>query len=236
MIRPAGWNQNRYDGIVNSQPAYLYNRCHVLAHSLGGVDQEKNLVTGTRYLNEDGMKPFEDMVVSYVRTSGNHVLYRASPIFKGDNKLCSGVQIEAYSVEDAGAGICFNVYCYNVQPGIDLNYVTGDNVISDITFGTDNILPFVTYNPSDQNPDLIYEMNKHFEILFDGQKNSGTYTSMINQINALATEARSVGSRGENPAQCYMALKEYEYKVFEVLKIYVPLLLSKEDFFISAFQ
>ena len=236
MIRPAGWNQNRYDGIVNSQPAYLYNRCHVLAHSLGGVDQEKNLVTGTRYLNEDGMKPFEDMVVSYVRTSGNHVLYRASPIFKGDNKLCSGVQIEAYSVEDAGAGICFNVYCYNVQPGIDLNYVTGDNVISDITFGTDNILPFVTYNPSDQNPDLIYEMNKHFEILFDSQKNSGTYTSMINQINALATEARSVGLRGENPAQCYMALKEYEYKVFEVLKIYVPLLLSKEDFFISAFQ
>ena len=200
------------------------------------MDQEKNLVTGTRYLNEDGMKPFEDMVVSYVRTSGNHVLYRASPIFKGDNKLCSGVQIEAYSVEDAGAGICFNVYCYNVQPGIDLNYVTGDNVISDITFGTDNILPFVTYNPSDQNPDLIYEMNKHFEILFYGQKNSGTYTSMINQINALATEARSVGSRGENPAQCYMALKEYEYKVFEVLKIYVPLLLSKEDFFISAFQ
>lgn len=235
-VTPSGWNFNRYEGIVNSHPAYVYNRCHLLAHSLGGLEKEINLVTGTRYMNESGMLPYEEMVADYIRTSGNHVLYRVTPIYKGDNKLCSGVQIEAYSVEDAGAGICFNVYCYNVQPGIDLSYLTGDNAISDITFGTDNLLPFVTYSPSDQNPDLIYELNKHFEILFDDQKNSGTYTSMINQINALATDARNVGSRGEKPAQCYMAMKEYEYKVFEVLKIYVPLLLSKEEFFTSAFR
>ena len=235
-ITPSGWSFNKYDGMVNSQPAYVYNRCHLLAHSLGGVEKEKNLVTGTRYMNETGMLPFEDGVAQYIRRTNHHVLYRVTPIFKGDNKLVSGVQIEAYSVEDEGEGISFNVYCYNVQPGVDLNYANGDNQVSDITFGAENILPFAVYNPSDSNPDLIFELNKHLEILFSEQKTSSTYVSMMDSITTIANEARSVGNHGENSAACYIALKEYQYKYLDVLKSYVPLLLSKESFFKSAFR
>ena len=227
-IRPSGWiNFNRYDGIVNSQPAYLYNRCHLIAHQLGGKEEEVNLVTGTRYLNETGMIPYEDEVARYIKSTGNHVLYRVTPIFKGDNKLVSGVQLEAYSVEDNGQGVCFNVFCYNVQPGVDLNYVTGDNEISDITFGAENILSF---------PDLIREMKKHLEILFEGQKNTGTYTSMMSRILSIESEVRNVDDGKRNAAQIYIAMKQYQYEYFDVLKTYVPLLLAKEDFFESAFK
>ena len=235
-IKPSGWNFNRYDGVVNSQPAYVYNRCHLLAHSLGGVDQEINLVTGTRYMNETGMLPFEELVAKYVKATGNHVLYRVTPIFKGDNKLVSGVQMEAYSVEDAGKGISFNIYCYNVQPGVDLNYVNGDNELSDITIGAEDILPFAVYNASSNNPDLIFELNKHLAILFEDQKNSATYTTMMSEISTIANQARAVGNRGENSAQSYIALKQYQYKYFEVLKSYIPMLLQKEEFFTSAFK
>lgn len=227
-IRPSGWsNFNRYDGIVNSQPAYLYNRCHLIAHQLGGKEEEVNLVTGTRYLNETGMIPYEDEVARYIKSTGNHVLYRVTPIFKGDNKLVSGVQLEAYSVEDNGQGVCFNVFCYNVQPGVDLNYVTGDNEISDITFGAENILSF---------PDLIREMKKHLEILFEGQKNTGTYTSMMSRILSIESEVRNVDDGKRNAAQIYIAMKQYQYEYFDVLKTYVPLLLAKENFFKSAFK
>ena len=236
-IKPSGWsNYNRYDGIVNSRPAYVYNRCHLLAHSLGGIEQEVNLVTGTQYLNETGMLPYKTCVADYIRRTSNHVLYRATPIFKGDNKLVSGVQLEAYSVEDAGDGICFNVYCYNVQPGVDLNYVTGDNELSDTTFLAENILPFAVFNANDGNPDLIYEMSRHLAMLFADQKNTSTYSAMMNQITTIANEARAVGYHGENAAQCYIALKEYQYQFFSVLRTYVPLLLARESFFTSAFK
>lgn len=235
-ILPSGWNFNKYEGIVNSRPAYVYNRCHLLAHSLGGVDQEINLVTGTRYMNETGMLPFETLVADYIKKTGNHVFYRATPIYKGDNKLVSGIQIEAYSIEDSGKGISFNVFCYNVQPGVDLNYTNGDNEVADITIGAENILPFAVYNASDSNPDLILEMNKHLAILFEDQKSSTTYTSMMNEITSVANEARAVGNGGENEAQRYIELKKYQYKYFDILKSYVPQLLSKEDFFNSAFN
>ena len=237
-IKPSGWNNfNKYDGIVNSQPPYVYNRCHLLAHQLGGIEKETNLVTGTRYMNETGMKPFEDMVAQYIRQTGNHVLYRATPIFKGDNKLASGVQLEAYSIEDSGKGICFNVYCYNVQPGVDLNYTNGENEVSDKLFGEESILPFAVQNASSTNPDLIFEMNRHMEILFADQKQSSKYTTMMNEITSLANEARSVGAHGDkNQAQCYMELKQIQYQYFEVLKSYVPLLLAEESFFKSAFK
>ena len=237
-IRPSGWdlNKDHYEGIVNSKPPYVYNRCHLLAHALGGVDEEINLITGTRYLNETGMLPFENMVRDYIDKTENHVLYRATPVYKGDNKLASGVQLEAYSVEDSGNGISFNVYCYNVQPGVDINYANGDNEKSDITVGKDSILPFAVDNPSDSKPDLIYEMDKHFEIVFEKQKSSSTYTTMKNKISSIASEARAVGNGSKNAAQCYGEMKKYQYKYLEILKSYVPQLLAKEEFFTSTFK
>lgn len=122
-IKPTGWVQRKYNG------EYLYNRCHLIGHQLSGEDaNELNLITGTRYFNVNGMLPFENKVADYIeKHKNNHVLYRVTPIFKENNKLASGVEIEAYSVEDRGKEICFNVYVYNVQPGITINYETGES-------------------------------------------------------------------------------------------------------------
>lgn len=126
MIKPSGWHTVRYDDLVDGK--YLYNRCHLIGYQLTGENaNEKNLVTGTRYLNVTGMLPFENEVADYVKSSGNHVLYRVTPVFKGSDLVCRGIQMEAYSVEDNGKGVCFNVFCYNVQPGIKITYSTGDS-------------------------------------------------------------------------------------------------------------
>lgn len=110
----------------------LYNRCHLIGYQLSGENANiNNLITGTRYLNVEGMLPFENMVADYVKETGNHVLYRVAPVFEGDNLVASGVQIEAQSVEDQGEGILFNVYCYNVQPGVTIDYATGDSVLAE---------------------------------------------------------------------------------------------------------
>lgn len=127
MIKPSGWKTARYDGIVDQN--YLYNRCHLIAWSLAGENaNEKNLITGTRNFNKEGMLPFENLVLEYLHKKENrenHVLYRVTPIYKGNNLVASGVQMEAYSIEDNGEGICYNVYVYNVQPGIEIDYRTG---------------------------------------------------------------------------------------------------------------
>ncbi len=122
-IKPTGWVQRKYNG------EYLYNRCHLIGHQLSDEDaNELNLITGTRYFNVNGMLSFENKVADYIeKHKNNHVLYRVTPIFKENNKLASGVEIEAYSVEDRGKEICFNVYVYNVQPGITINYETGES-------------------------------------------------------------------------------------------------------------
>lgn len=126
MIKPSGWHTVKYPEIIKDR--YLYNRCHMIGFQLAGENaNEKNLITGTRYLNVDGMLPFEDEIADYVNNTGNHVLYRVTPIFDGDNLIASGVQMEAESVEDSGEGVKFNVYCYNVQPGIGIDYATGDS-------------------------------------------------------------------------------------------------------------
>lgn len=125
QIKPSGWHTVKYDH-VNGK--YLYNRCHLIAYQLTGENaNEKNLITGTRYLNIEGMQPFEDMVASYIQYTGRHVLYRVTPIYEGANLVASGVTIEGYSVEDQGAGICFYVYVHNVQPGVEINYLTGES-------------------------------------------------------------------------------------------------------------
>lgn len=124
-IKPTGWHSVRYDGIDGN---YLYNRCHLIGYQLTGENaNENNLITGTRYMNVTGMLPFENMVADYIKETNNHVLYRVTPVFEGDNLLVSGVLIEAKSVEDDGKGIEFNVYCYNVQPGITIDYATGES-------------------------------------------------------------------------------------------------------------
>lgn len=123
-IKPTGWKQKEYNG------EYLYNRCHLIGYQLSNENANKlNLITGTRYFNVEGMLPFENQVANYIKTNKEnvHVLYRVTPIFKDDNLLASGVEIEAYSIEDKGKGICFNVYIYNVQPGINIDYKTGKN-------------------------------------------------------------------------------------------------------------
>ena len=129
-IRPTGWVQEKYEGYVDSDPPYLYNRCHLIAYCLTAENSnEKNLITGTRYLNIVGMLPFEEKVAKYLDDNDNHVLYRVTPIFEGDELLAKGVLMEAYSVEDKGAGICFCVFCYNVQPGVEIDYRTGESKI-----------------------------------------------------------------------------------------------------------
>lgn len=126
MIKPAGWHTVRYDDLIDGK--YLYNRCHLIGYQLSGENaNEKNLITGTRYLNITGMLPFENDVAAYVKRTGNHVLYRVTPIYSGKDLLCRGVQMEAYSVEDDGEGISFNVFAYNVQPGIKIDYATGQS-------------------------------------------------------------------------------------------------------------
>ena len=127
-VKPTGWNQNKYPGIVNSSPPYLYNRCHLIGYQLTGENaNERNLITGTRYFNVEGMLPYENKIAYYVKATGNHVMYRVTPVFEGTNLLCSGVQMEAYSVEDHGKGVSFNVFCYNVQPGVEIDYSDGSN-------------------------------------------------------------------------------------------------------------
>ena len=131
-VKPSGWNQAKYEGVVNSNPPYLYNRCHLIAYCLTAENaNEKNLITGTRYMNVEGMLPFEEKVARYLDENDCHVLYRVTPFFEDNNLVASGVLMEAYSVEDDGAGVCFCVYCYNVQPGIDIDYMTGDSSLSE---------------------------------------------------------------------------------------------------------
>lgn len=126
-VRPSGWHTVKYPGMIDGN--YLYNRCHLIGYQLAGENANtKNLITGTRYMNTEGMLPFENMVADYVRETGNHVMYRVTPVFEGDNLLSDGVLMEAKSVEDNGAGVLFNVFCYNVQPGIIINYENGESM------------------------------------------------------------------------------------------------------------
>lgn len=123
MVKPTGWHTVKYDNVDGK---YLYNRCHLIGFQLTGENANvKNLITGTRYMNTQGMLPFENMVADYVKETNNHVAYRVTPIFSGNDMLARGVQMEAYSIEDKGEGICFNVFCYNVQPDIIIDYATG---------------------------------------------------------------------------------------------------------------
>ena len=136
QVKPSGWQTVKYD-IVDGK--YLYNRCHLIGWQLTAENANRsNLITGTRYMNVDGMLPFENMVADYIKETGSHVMYRVTPVFSGDDLVAQGVQMEAYSVEDDGDGICFNVFCYNVQPGVTIDYADGTNHLSDKDAQTDS--------------------------------------------------------------------------------------------------
>ena len=124
-VKPTGWHSTRYDFVEGKN---LYNRCHLIAYQLSGENaNEKNLITGTRFMNVSGMLPFEEQVGDYVRETGNHVMYRVTPVFEEDNLIADGVQMEAWSVEDNGKGVSYNVYVFNIQPGVEIDYATGES-------------------------------------------------------------------------------------------------------------
>lgn len=129
QIKPSGWHTVKYDFVDGK---YLYNRCHLIGYQLTGENaNEQNLITGTRYMNVQGMLPFENEVAEYVQETGNHVLYRVTPVYDGENLVARGVQMEAKSMEDKGNGVCFNVYVYNNQPGVTIDYATGESHVED---------------------------------------------------------------------------------------------------------
>ena len=189
MIKPTGWKQNKYPGLVDSEPPYLYNRCHMIGYQLSGENaNEKNLITGTRYFNIEGMLSYEDLVADYVKNTGNHVMYRVTPYFENNNLLCNGVQIEALSVEDNGKGISFNVFCFNVQPGVLIDYSDGSNTIDKNYVKADNSInapsaPSVavtsyTYIGNKKSKKFHYptcssvgSMNESNKLYFEGSRN-----------------------------------------------------------------
>ena len=125
-IKPSGWHSVKYPEVISD--LYLYNRCHLIGFQLAGEnDNVRNLITGTRYFNVDGMLPYENMVDEYVDSTGNHVLYRVTPMYEGNNLVAAGVRMEAWSVEDGGKGLRFHVFVYNIQPGIEIDYATGES-------------------------------------------------------------------------------------------------------------
>lgn len=147
MVKPTGWHTVRYDDLVDGK--YLYNRCHLIGYQLTGENANtQNLITGTRHLNIEGMLPFENMVADYIQETDNHVLYRVTPIFEGNNLLANGVLMEGYSVEDKGAGVSYCVFAYNVQPGIEIDYATGESKLADSAQQEEQKTATVTPTPS----------------------------------------------------------------------------------------
>lgn len=179
-VKPTGWQTVKYDNVDGK---YLYNRCHLIGFQLTAENaNERNLITGTRYMNVEGMLPFENLVADYIKETGNHVLYRVTPVFEGDNLVASGVQMEAKSVEDGGEGVSYNVFVYNVQPGISIDYSTGDSqMVEKSAKNEDNVeMTYILnrnskkfHEPSCESVDDMKESNK------EGYK--GTRTDLILQ-------------------------------------------------------
>lgn len=179
-VKPTGWHTVKYDGIDG---LYLYNRCHLIGYQLTGENANiQNLITGTRYMNVEGMLPFENMVADYVKETNNHVMYRVTPVFEENNLLASGVVIEAKSVEDDGEGILFNVYCYNVQPGIEIDYATGEssavekteNTSSQFSISDDEIVHSYVLNTSSKK----FHETTCSQVANISEKNRQEYTGM----------------------------------------------------------
>lgn len=176
QIKPSGWHTVKYNGLIEGN--YLYNRCHLIGYQLSGEnDNVNNLITGTRHLNTVGMLPFENQVAEYVKNTENHVLYRVTPVFEGENLVASGVVMEAYSVEDEGEGICFNVFVYNVQPGVIIDYATGDSCLDENYVSDDLPDDFVEDeidSVGDETTEATTEISEETEIECDYVLNKNT--------------------------------------------------------------
>lgn len=190
QVKPTGWHTVKYDNVDGK---YLYNRCHLIGFQLTAENaNEKNLITGTRYMNVDGMLPFENMVADYVKETNNHVLYRVTPIYQGDNMVASGVLMEAESVEDEGAGILYNIFVYNVQPGIEIDYTTGDSWISKNTVADSEIKEDIQNNRLENETTYILNTNSHKfhkpncdSVSKISEKNKGNFTGTRDEIILL---------------------------------------------------
>ncbi len=190
-VTPSGW-QNKNYGAELVEGGWLYNRAHLIGHQLTGEDaNEKNLITGTRYMNTKGMLPFENMVADYIKETENHVIYRVTPFFDGHNLLASGVLMEAYSVEDDGDGICFCVYVYNVQPGIYLDYTDGSSRIATAedeiggTVGTPSEGGGETGNPAEEEVYIVNTKTKKYHkptCHYANSKNTEEYTGEKSEL------------------------------------------------------
>lgn len=175
-VKPSGWHTVKYDFIDGN---YLYNRCHLIGYQLTGENaNDRNLITGTRYLNVEGMLPFENMVAEYVKETRNHVMYRVTPVFEGNDLLATGVEMEAYSVEDGGEGVSFHVFCYNIQPGVEIDYSNGES--SKATFVSD----------------------------IENAESSAEYVLNTNTFKYHRPTCESVGKMAENNRQVYKGEKK----------------------------
>lgn len=204
-VKPTGWHLVKYDNVDGK---YLYNRCHLIAYMLAAENANpQNLITGTRYLNTQGMLPFETKVSDYVKATGNHVLYRVTPIFDGDNLLADGVLMEAYSVEDAGAGICFCVFVYNVQPGIGIDYATGDNWAEDNAASQEAAAPIVIETPTQQpQTDTTVQITPEPSVPQESQET--TYVLNTNTMKFHYPSCSSVDQMKEKNKEIYTGNRE----------------------------
>lgn len=212
MIKPSGWHTVKYDCVDGK---YLYNRCHLIGYQLTAENaNEKNLITGTRYLNVEGMLPFENKVADYIEETDNHVLYRVTPVFEGKNLVASGVQIEAYSVEDKGKGICFNVYCYNVQPGVIIDYSDGNSRLADDKKAVSISLNYTKYslniNESKILTATISPDTAETEIIWTSSDDKIATVNKNGKVTANSAGTVSITAETSNglKAQCIITVRE----------------------------
>ena len=204
-MKPTGWHLVKYDNVDGK---YLYNRCHLIAYMLAAENANpQNLITGTRYLNTQGMLPFETKVCDYIKNTGNHVLYRVTPIFDGDNLLADGVLMEAYSVEDVGEGIQFCVYAYNVQPGIGIDYATGDNWAESNAASQEAAAPIVIETPTQQpQTDTTVQITPEPSVPQESQET--TYVLNTNTMKFHYPSCSSVDQMKEKNKEIYTGNRE----------------------------
>ena len=210
-IRPSGWHTVKYNDLIKD--LYLYNRCHLIGYQLTGENaNERNLITGTRYMNTEGMEPFESRVANYICSRNAHVLYRVTPIFDGNDLLARGVLMEAYSTDDEGAGICFCVFCYNVQPGIGINYADGDSwVIEEAVTEAVTTEPEPVTEPETE-PEIIrlepVEQQKPIERELPSEDKSQTYILNTNTKKFHYPSCSSVNSMKDKNKQEYTGSRD----------------------------